>query len=65
MPLVPTQVTFRGLEPSPLLEAEVDKFVHGLEHGIGEIASCRVVLGVAQEHHKGRRREAKRTARTA
>jgi len=57
MPLLPTQVTFRGLEPSPLLEAEIDKLVRRLEHGIGQIASCRVVLDVAREHHNGRRPE--------
>lgn len=55
MPLVPTEVTFRGLVPCPLLDAEVRKLVRWLEHGVGEIVSCRVVLGLAQERrHKER-----------
>ena len=55
--MVLTDITFRGLEPDPLLEAEVHRLVRWLEHALGDAIGCRVELSLSQ-----RRRDTGRTA---
>jgi hypothetical protein len=60
MPLVPTDVTFRGLDPDPLLEGEAHQLVRWLEHALGDAIGCRVVLSLSQpRRHAGQTAEAR------
>jgi len=55
MTLIPTQVTFRGLEHTPALEDDVRERVSWLEHFYTGIVRCRVLVEVPHRHrHDGR-----------
>ena len=45
-------VTFRGLDRSETLEADIRTRIGGLETYCGSIISCRVVVELAQRHHR-------------
>jgi cold shock CspA family protein/ribosome-associated translation inhibitor RaiA len=48
-----TQITFRHMEPSPALEAEVRKEAFALERFCNQIKSCRVVITAPQHREYG------------
>lgn len=53
---IPTTITFRGLDASPVLEADIGKRVARLERFSRDIMSCRVVVESAERrHHQGNR----------
>ncbi len=53
--ILPVEVTFRGMQPSPMLEALVRKHAHTLDKFDNRITSCRVVVEQPHQHHrKGR-----------
>jgi cold shock CspA family protein len=55
MTLIPTQVTFRGMEHSAALEAQMRERVAWLHQFYSDIVSCRVLLEVPHQHrHDGR-----------
>jgi cold shock CspA family protein/ribosome-associated translation inhibitor RaiA len=51
MKLTPS-VTYRGVEPSPALEAAVLEHIGKLETYYGAIMGCRVLVEYAQRHHE-------------
>jgi cold shock CspA family protein/ribosome-associated translation inhibitor RaiA len=51
MQLTPT-ITFRGIEPSAALEAEIRSRIHNLEKYYRAIMGCRVVVEFVQRHHE-------------
>lgn len=51
MQLAPT-ITFRGIDPSAALEAEIRTRIHKLETYYRSIMGCRVLLELAQRHHE-------------
>jgi hypothetical protein len=56
MSLIPTQVTFRGFQPSDVLESDVRNRVEWLEQFYSGIVRCRVLLEVPHRHsERGRR----------
>lgn len=55
MVLVPTQVTFRGLERSEALEADIRRRVTWLEQFYAGVMRCRVLVELPHRHrHDGR-----------
>jgi hypothetical protein len=55
MALIPTQVTFRGLAHSNVLEADIRHRVAWLEQFYADIVRCRVLVEVPhRHHHRGR-----------
>jgi len=55
MTLIPTQVTFRGLDHSDALEAEIQERAAWLEQFYAGIVRCRVLVEVPHRHrHDGR-----------
>lgn len=51
---IPLQVSFRHMEPSGAVEADVREKVAKLEHFCDRITSCRVVIEAPHQHqHKG------------
>ena len=56
----PINISFRGMEPSPALEARVREHVEHLEHFCDRITSCHVVIDAPhRHHHKGQLYEAR------
>lgn len=51
MLLTPT-ITFRGIEPSSALEAEIRARIHRLERYYRSITGCRVLVELVQRHHE-------------
>ena len=51
MPLTPT-VTFRGIEPTDALEAEILMRARKLETYYSRIIGCRVLIELVQRHHE-------------
>lgn len=45
------QITFRDMEPSPAVEANIREKVAKLEQYYGRIVSCRVVVELDHKHH--------------
>ena len=55
MTLIPTQVTFRGLDVSAALEADIHERVAWLEQFYAGIVRCRVLVELPHRHrHEGR-----------
>ncbi len=55
MTVIPAQVTFRGLEHSDAVEADIRERVAWLEQYYGDIIGCRVFVEVPHRHrHDGR-----------
>ena len=50
MKLTPT-ITFRGIDSSPALDAEIRRRINKLERYYRPIMGCRVLVEVAQRHH--------------
>lgn len=48
---VPVQVTFKGMDPSPALEARILKKAGRLERFMGDILRCHVVVEAPHRHH--------------
>jgi hypothetical protein len=48
----PLEVTFRGMSPSPTVEASIQRWIHRLERNVGGIEHCSVVID--QPHRHGR-----------
>ena len=46
---LPLQITFRDMQPSPAIEADITKKAEKLDHFFDRIMSCRVVV---EQHHK-------------
>ena len=55
MTLIPTQVTFHGLQVSEAVEAEVRERVAWLERFYGRLVRCHVLIEVPHRHHRGGR----------
>ena len=51
MPLTPT-ITFRGVERTPALDADVLTHLRKLERYYPRIMGCRVLVGLVQRHHE-------------
>jgi len=52
--LLPLQITFRHMDPSPALETRVRELAERLDRFYDSITSCRVVISAAPAHrHKG------------
>jgi ribosome-associated translation inhibitor RaiA len=52
---IPLQITFRGMQTSPAVDAAIRSHAAKLEQFYSRITSCRVVLEqVARHHRKGR-----------
>ena len=49
---LPPTITFRGIEPSAALEAEVRTRINKLETYYRSIMGCRVLVELAQRHHE-------------
>jgi cold shock CspA family protein/ribosome-associated translation inhibitor RaiA len=49
---LPLQITFRGLEPSDALEADIREKADKLDRFSPDIMSCRVVVEVHHKHHQ-------------
>jgi cold shock CspA family protein/ribosome-associated translation inhibitor RaiA len=49
---LPLQITFRGLESSDALEAEIRERAGKLDHFSPDIMSCRVVVESGHKHHE-------------
>lgn len=56
MPVIPTQITFRGVERSDALESAVRERVAWLEQFAPDIIRCRVLVEVPHRHHTDGRR---------
>jgi hypothetical protein len=56
MTLIPTQVTFRGLDTSEALEGEVRERVAWLERFYGRLMRCHVLIEMPHRHHRDGRR---------
>jgi hypothetical protein len=54
--MIPTDVTFQGVEPSDALEADIHERVSWLAHVFPGILRCRVLVAVPhRHHHRGQR----------
>lgn len=51
--LMPLQLTFRDMKPSPGLEAKIREHAEKLESFFAPITSCRVVVEARHHHHQG------------
>ncbi len=52
---IPVQVTFRGMDPSPAVEARAREMAERLKRHRDRITSCRVVIEAPhRHHHKGK-----------
>jgi cold shock CspA family protein/ribosome-associated translation inhibitor RaiA len=49
---IDVQISFRGMEPSPAAEAQVQKRAEELEQFSDRISICRVMLEAAHRHHR-------------
>lgn len=49
---LPLQVTFRNLDRSPALEADIAEKAAKLEHLFDALISCRVVVEAGHKHHQ-------------
>lgn len=57
---VPLEITFRGMDRSEAVEAEIRKHVESLEHFCDRIISCHVTLSLPHRHqHQGKLFEVK------
>jgi len=56
MSLIPTQITFRGLDPSEALEADIRERAERLEQFYGGIVRCRVLVELPHRHAEHGRR---------
>jgi cold shock CspA family protein len=55
MPLIPTQITFRGLPHSAVLDSEIRERVAWLEQFYADVMRCRVLVDLPHRHrHEGR-----------
>ncbi|MGA3000792.1 MAG: HPF/RaiA family ribosome-associated protein [Acetobacteraceae bacterium] len=50
--MMDVQISFRGMEPSPAAEAQVQGRVDELEQFSDRISACRVVLETGDRHHR-------------
>ena len=48
----PLELTFRHMDPSPAMEAEVRERVEGLERFCADIIGCSVVIEAPHKHHE-------------
>lgn len=48
---LPLQVTFRGMDPSPAVEASVREKAERLDRYYDRIMSCRVIVEASHKHH--------------
>lgn len=48
---IPVQITFRHMDPSSAIEAELHEKVNKLKHFYDSIVSCRVVIEAPHRHH--------------
>src|SRR5271168_94364 len=52
---LPTQITWRGIQPSVALETRIRELAQGLEKFSSQIVHCRVVIDLPHKHsHQGR-----------
>lgn len=52
---IPSQITFRGIDPSPAIETDIRQRVERLEHLFDRITSCRVTVETrSRTHRKGK-----------
>lgn len=49
---IPVQVTFKGMDPSPALEARIREKAAQLERFEGDILRCHVTLEAPHRHHR-------------
>lgn len=56
----PLEITFKGLDKSPAIEAKIKEKVSKLEHIFSRITHCRIVVAAPNKHaHKGKSYEIK------
>lgn len=48
---LPLQITFRGMDPSGAIEAQIRKRAEELDQFFGRITACRVVVETGHRHH--------------
>ena len=48
----PVDISFRGMDTSPAVEAAVNKWVARLDHAFGRIERCSVILEMPHNHHR-------------
>jgi ribosome-associated translation inhibitor RaiA len=48
----PIQITFRGMDPSPAVEAEIRERAHALQHYFGRIIGFQVVIDQPAHHSR-------------
>ena len=53
MTLIPTQITFHGLQHRDDIESDIRERVHWLEQFYSGIVRCRVLVEVPHRHHRG------------
>jgi ribosome-associated translation inhibitor RaiA len=46
------QIAFRGMDPSPAVEARIRELADRLEHSFHRITSCHVVVQAPHRHHQ-------------
>ena len=49
---VPTQITFRNMESSPAVEAQLRERAEALERYFPSIIACRIAVETAHRHHQ-------------
>ncbi len=49
--ILPLQISFRHMDPSPALEARIRKLASRLDHFSAHIMRCHVIVEVPHEHH--------------
>jgi ribosomal subunit interface protein len=54
MPILPVEIVFQNLAPSPAIEARIRTRIERLERFFDQIMSCRVAVEASHKHqHKG------------
>jgi ribosomal subunit interface protein len=49
--IIPLQITWRDVAPSPAIEAAIRAKAHKLDQFSNHIVSCRVLIGTSHRHH--------------
>lgn len=49
---IPLQITFKGMEPSETIEAQVRAAAEKLDEFYGDIMGCRVLVEIPHKHHR-------------
>ncbi|MDZ7767882.1 MAG: HPF/RaiA family ribosome-associated protein [Woeseiaceae bacterium] len=49
---LPLEITFRNIEPSPAMEAQIRRRAEKLERFAADIVSCRVTVEAPHKHHR-------------